>query len=75
LIQLESTVNSKNMKHLDDIKNKTKMYEKYRSENISNIEEIKNAIDELDSASKMLKKKIEDSLLDITNTRYSILLS
>jgi DNA repair exonuclease SbcCD ATPase subunit len=75
LIQFESTVNSKNMKHLDDIKNKTKMYEKYRSENISNIEEIKNAIDELDSASKMLKKKIEDSLLDITNTRYSILLS
>jgi hypothetical protein len=75
LIPLESTVNSKNMKHLDDIKNKTKMYEKYRSENISNIEEIKNTIDELDSASKMLKKKIEDSLLDITNTRYSILLS
>jgi len=75
LIQLESTVNSKNMKHLDDIKNKTKMYEKYRSENISNIEEIKNTIDELDSASKMLKKKIEDSVLDITNTRYSVLIS
>jgi len=75
LIQLESTVNSKNMKHLDDIKNKTKMYEKYRSENISNIEEIKKTIDELDSASKTLKKKIEDSVLDITNTRYSVLIS
>jgi DNA repair exonuclease SbcCD ATPase subunit len=75
LIQLESTVNSKNMKHLDDIKNKTKMYEKYHSENISSIEEIKNTIDELDSASKMLKNKIEDSVLDITNTRYSVLIS
>jgi len=73
LIQLESTVNSKNMKHLDDIKNMTKMYEKYRSENISSMEQTKNTIDELDSASKMLKKKIEDGVSDITNTKYSIL--
>ena len=73
LIQLESTVNSKNMKHLDDIKNMTKMYEKYRSENISSMEQTKNTLDELDSASKMLKKKIEDSVSDITNTKYSIL--
>jgi len=73
LIQLESTVNSKNMKHLDDIKNMTKMYEKYRSENISSMEQSKNTLDELDSASKMLKKKIEDSVSDITNTKYSIL--
>jgi hypothetical protein len=75
LIQLESTVNSKNMKHLDDIKNMTKMYEKYRSENISSMEQTKNTLDELDSASKMLKKEIEDSVSDITNTKYSILLS
>jgi len=73
LIQLESTVNSKNMKHLDDIKNMTKMYEKYRSENISSMEQTKNTLDELDSASKMLKKKIEDSVSDITNIKYSIL--
>jgi uncharacterized protein (DUF1499 family) len=75
LIHLESTVNSKNMKHLDDIKNMTKMYEKYRSENISSMEQTKNTLDELDSASKMLKKEIEDSVSDITNTKYSILLS
>jgi hypothetical protein len=75
LIQLESTVNSKNMKHLDDIKNMTKMYEKYHSENISSMEQTKNTLDELDSASKMLKKEIEDSVSDITNTKYSILLS
>jgi len=75
LIQLESSVNTKNTKHLDDIKNMTKMYEKYRSENISKIEDTKNTIDELDSASKMLKKKIEDSVSDITDTKYSILLS
>ena len=73
LIQLESTVNSKNMKHLDDIKNMTKMYEKYHSENISSMEQTKNTLDELDSASKMLKKEIEDSVSDITNTKYSIL--
>lgn len=75
LNQLESSVNSKNMKHLDDIKNMTEMYEKYRSENISKIEETKNAIDELDSASKVLKKKIEDTVSEITNTKYSILQS
>jgi hypothetical protein len=51
----------------------TKMYEKYRSENISSMEQSKNTLDELDSASKMLKKKIEDSVSDITNTKYSIL--
>lgn len=73
LIQLESSVNSKNMKHLEDIKSMTETYEKYRSENISKIKETKNNIDELDSATKVLKKKIEDSVLEITNTKYSIL--
>ncbi len=73
LIQLESSVDSKNMKHLEDIKSTTETYEKYRSENISKIKETKNNIDELDSATKVLKKKIEDSVLEITNTKYSIL--
>jgi len=75
IVQLESSVNAKNMKHLDDLKNKTNMYEKYRSENFSNIEATKNFIDEIDSASKILKKKIDDSVLEITKTNYSILLS
>jgi chromosome segregation protein len=75
LIQLESSVNSKNMKHLDDIKSKTETYKKYRSENISNIKGTKNNIDELDSATKILKKKIEDTVFKITNTKYSILQS
>ena len=73
LIQLESSLNSNNMRHLEDIKSKTEMYEKYRSENISKTEEIKNIISELDSASKTLKKKIEDSASEITNKNYSVL--
>ena len=75
LTQLESSVNSKNMRHLEDIKAKTETYEKYRSENISKTEEIKNSIDELDTANKALKKKIEESISEITNTNYSIMLS
>lgn len=75
LTQLESSVNSKNMRHLEDIKAKTEMYEKYRSENISKTEETKNSIAELDSANKALKKKIEESISEITNTKYSILQS
>jgi hypothetical protein len=73
LIKLESSVNSKNMKHLEDIKSMTETYEKYRSENISKIKETKNNIDELDSATKVLKKRIEDNVLEITKTKYSIL--
>jgi hypothetical protein len=42
--------------HLDDMKNRIEMYEKYRLENISKIEEAKNNIDELDSEIKVLKK-------------------
>ena len=75
LIQLESSVNSKNSRHLDDIKTKIEMYERNSSENISKTEETKNIISELDSASKTLKAKIEDSVLEITNTKYSILQS
>ena len=47
LIQLESSVNSKNMVHLEDIKSKTELYEKYHSENISRTEQIKNNVDDL----------------------------
>ena len=73
LTQLESSVNSTNMKHMEDMKAKTEMYEKYRSENISKIEETKNIINELDSAIEVLKKKIEENVSDITNRNYSIL--
>jgi DNA repair exonuclease SbcCD ATPase subunit len=75
LTQLESSVNSKNMHHLDDVKNKIAMYEKYRSENIANIQETKSNIDGLDSELKLLKKKIEDNAKNITNDRYSIMRS
>jgi hypothetical protein len=60
---------------LGDIKTKIEMYEKNSSENILKTEEIKNSINELDSVSKTLKAKIEDSVLEITNTKYSILQS
>jgi predicted nucleic acid-binding Zn-ribbon protein len=73
LTQLESSVNSKNMRHLEDIKVKTEMYEKYRSENISKMEDTKNSINGLDSAIDVLKKKIEENVSNITNTNYSIL--
>ena len=75
LTQLESSVNSKNMHHLDDVKNKIGMYEKYRSENIASIQETKSNIDGLDSELKLLKKKIEDNANNITNNRYSIMRS
>jgi chromosome segregation ATPase len=75
LTQLESSVNSKNMHHLDDVKNKIGMYQKYRSENIANTEETKRSIDELDSQLMLLKEKIEDNAKNITNDRYSILRS
>jgi hypothetical protein len=75
LTQLETSVNSKNMNHLDDIKNKICMYDKYRSENIAKTEETKINIDGLDSELKILKKKIEDSVSEMTNTKYSIMRS
>jgi uncharacterized protein Yka (UPF0111/DUF47 family) len=72
LAQLESSVNSKNTKHLEEIKIKAEMYEKYRLENISNMEETKNSISELESAIDVLKKKIEENVFKITNTNYSM---
>jgi hypothetical protein len=75
LIQLQSSVNSKSIKHLEELKSKTELYEKYRSENISTVEQIKNDIEEADSALIELKKKIEDQAQDITKYRYSIIRS
>ena len=57
---------------LAEIKVKTEMYEKFRSENISKIEETKNTINELDSAISLLKNKIEENIYDIIEKRYSI---
>ena len=75
LIQLESTVNSKSIRYLEEIKVKTEMYEKYLSENLSKTEDTKNIIDELDIANKSLKQKIEENTLSLTNIRYSIVQS
>lgn len=75
LTQLESSVNSKNMHRLDDTKSKIEMFEKYRSENITNTEETKYSIDVLDSELKSLKEKIEDIVTEMTNTKYSIVQS
>jgi hypothetical protein len=72
LMQLESSVNSKNMKHLDDIKNKTEAYEKSRLENTSKTEETKNSINEIESALEELKKTIENAISEITGTKYSL---
>ena len=63
------------MVHLEDMKSKTELYEKYRLENISMTEQIKNNVDDLDSATKILKEKIEDSVSEVTETKYSILQS
>ena len=73
LIHLESSISSKNMRHMEDMKSKTEMYEKYRTENVSKIEETRNSIIELDSSIEILKKKIEEKVLEITNINYSIL--
>lgn len=72
LIHLESSISSKNIRHMEEMKSKTEMYEKYRSENVSQIEETKNNIIELDSSIEILKKKIEENVLEILNTRYII---
>lgn len=75
LILLESSVNSKNMRRLDDIKDKTETYEKYRLENTSKTEETKNSINEIESASKELKKRIENTLAELTETKFSLIQS
>lgn len=72
LTELESSLNSKNMRHLEDMKTKTEMYEKYLSENISRLDETNDSIKELDSVIEVLKKKIEENISEITNSKYSI---
>ena len=73
LIQLESSVNATNITHLEDIRNNIDISEKNRLENIERTEETESIINELDTASKELKKKVEESLLELTNTKYSII--
>ncbi len=75
LIELESSVNSKNIKRLDDIKDKTETYEKYRLENRSKTEQTKNSINEIESASEELKKRIENTIWEVTGTKYSVIQS
>ena len=75
LTHLESSINSKNMRHLEDMESKTEMYEKYRSENIAKTEETKNVVNDLNSAIEELKKKIEENISELTNTKYSIMKS
>ena len=73
LIQLESSVNATNITHLEDIRNNIGMSEKNRLENTTRREETESIIAELDTASKALKKKVEEKLLELTNTKYSII--
>ena len=72
LIELESSVNSGNIIQLEEIKNNIEVNQKYRLENARRTEETENTIIELDNASKTLKKKVEDALLELTNKKYSI---
>ena len=73
LARLETSVNSKNMRYLEDMKSKTEMYEKNLTENISKVEETRNNIIELDSSIDLLKKKIEENVSELTTKHYSIL--
>jgi DNA repair exonuclease SbcCD ATPase subunit len=73
LNQLESSVNANNITHLEDIRNNIGISEKNRLENIARTEETESIIAELDTASIALKKKVEERLLELTNTKYSII--
>lgn len=75
LTRLESSISSKNMSLLEDMKSKIETYEKNRSESILRIDETKNSIVELDSVIKELKEKIEMTLFDLKNSRYTIIQS
>ncbi len=72
LILLESSTSFKNIKRLNDLKMTTEMYEKNRLENITKTQETRETIEELESVANGLKKKIEDKVSEITNTKYSI---
>jgi len=72
LILLESSTSFKNIKRLNELKMTTEMYEKNRLENITKTQETRETIEELESVANGLKKKIEDKVSEITNTKYSI---
>lgn len=72
LILLESSTSFKNIKRLNDLKMTTEIYQKNRLENITKTQETKQTIEELELSANGLKKKIEDKVLEITNTKYSI---
>jgi hypothetical protein len=73
LIQLESSVNASSITHLEEIRNNIDTSEKNRLENIARTEETESIINELDTASKSLKKNVQERLLELTNTKYSII--
>ena len=73
LIQLESSIKTTNMSHLQDIEKKIGINEKHRLENITRTEESEKIIIEIDATSMNLKKEIEKNVLELTNTKYSII--
>jgi hypothetical protein len=73
LIQLESSVNASSITHLEEIRNNIDTSEKNRLENIARTEGTESIINELDTASKSLKKNVQERLLELTNTKYSII--
>lgn len=75
LNQLESSVNLKNMRHLEEIKSTIEKYEKDHRENVSNIEVTKATIDELDLSLKTLKIKIEDNAERFTDHKFILMQS
>ena len=72
LILLDSSTSSKNINRLNDLKMRTETYQKNRLENIAKTLETKKTVEELESVANGLKKKIEDKVSEITNTKYSI---
>lgn len=72
LILLDSSTSSKNINRLNDLKMRTETYQKNRLENITQTQETKKTVEELESAANGLKKKSEDKVSEITNTKYSI---
>jgi hypothetical protein len=72
LTLLDSSTSSKNINRLNDLKMRTETYQKNRLENITQTQETKKTVQELESAANGLKKKIEYKVSEITNTKYSI---
>jgi len=72
LTHLESSLNSKNMMHLDDISTNAEMYKKHRSDIVSKVNETQKSIAELESSIEILKKTIQDNAYELTHTEYFI---